>query len=317
MSQNRKYPRHIGMVAARLEHFQRIASYGLQRVELVILHREEHDGIRNLLDRTGMTLGVHCPLFRDCGLEDYPLLASVFDTDPERQRRYLQLVEQELGQASEWGATHLVVHLQRSVGIISEAVPPGWDEKRALDAAIEAGERLAAAAARTGIPVYVENMMSHPLLALPEHYAAFFDALPPSDISMCFDIGHAALDAVKYGFDLLEFASLMAPHIGSLHLYNNRIAADFDFATLRQQKQLRKYPVHPDHAPEEGWIDVLGVVDAVLSRNPAALVTFEVYFDLDAARDQTRVGLDWIAEACGRWRRDDWRTLRPLIDSCR
>ena len=99
-----KLDRRIGMVSARLEHLLRIESYGLQRIELVILHREEQQATREVLKRMGAEISVHCPLFRDCGLDDYPLHASVFDTDEERRRRSLALMERELVQAAELGA---------------------------------------------------------------------------------------------------------------------------------------------------------------------------------------------------------------------
>lgn len=293
----------LGMVASRFEHLERIESYGLQRVELVILLREEEADVRRFLARTGVALSVHSPLFRDAGLDEYPLLAAVFDTDADRQERALQLMEREVAQAADCGARHVVVHLQRSVGVLAEDVPADWGDARARDAARRGGERLAMAAERCGIPVHVENMMSHPLLALPEHYDAFFSELPPQWVRMCFDVGHAALDAAKYGFSTLDFAAHMAPRIGSLHVYNNQISDDFDFATLRAEGRLRKFPAHPTQSAEEGWIDLENVLDAVLTPNPEALVTFEVYFALDTERDSTREGLGWVATLCHRaWR---------------
>jgi len=251
----------IGMVAARLEHLQRIESYGIARVELVILDRAEEPAIRRHLARARPVVSVHCPLFRDCGLEGYPLLAAVFDTDLDRQEASLQLMERELPQAAQWGATHVVVHLQRSIGVIGELAPPGWTERQALDAALKGGERLARAAERAGIGVHIENMMSQPLLARPEAYLELFEALSASRVAMCLDVGHAALDARKYGFGLSEFAALLAPRVGSLHVYNNQ----------------------------------------VLARNPEALVTFEVYFALDTDRDQTREGVEWLSRYCARY----------------
>lgn len=286
------------MVASRLEHLERIESYGLQRVELVILLREEETAVRAFLARTGMALSVHSPLFRDAGMDEYPLLAAVFDTDAERQERALRLMEREVMQAADFGARYMVAHLQRSVGVLGERVPAGWSVARARDAARRGGERLAAAAERAGIPIHVENMMSQPLLALPEDYEAFFENLPAQWLQMCFDVGHAALDGAKFGFSPVAFAAHMAPRIGSLHVYNNQIADDFDFATLRAEGRLRKFPAHPAQSAEEGWIDLENVLQAVLTRNPQAQVTFEVYFALDTERDTTRAGLEWVARIC-------------------
>lgn len=300
-----KLDRRIGMVSARLEHLLRIESYGLQRIELVILHREEEQATREVLKRMGAEISVHCPLFRDCGLDDYPLHASVFDTDEERRRRSLALMERELVQAAELGARHLVVHLQRAVGVLDEPVPPGWTEERALDVATEGALRLVEVARQVGVPLHFENMMGQPLLCRPEHYMALMEALPADLASICLDVGHAAFDGAKYGFEVEEFARSLAPRIGSLHVYNNQVDSDFDFATLREEGRLRKFPAHPDHDAEAGWIDLERVLGAVLATNPEALVTFEVYFSLDVDREVTREGLEWIERVCRKWWPED------------
>lgn len=295
------FDRRLGMVAARLEHLERVESYGIDRLELVILPREEEPAARAHLARRDVALSVHCPLFRDSGFDSYPLLASILDTDRERQVLAVELIETELRQAAEWGAGHLVAHLQRSIGILGEANPPGWTAARAIDAALEVGERAAEVSALAGVALHIENMMSQPLLCLPEHYVQLFERLAAPNVSLCLDVGHAALDAQHYGFDLLEFCSAVAPFTGSIHLYNNQIHEDFDFAALREQGRLRKVPVHPEQPTGQQWIDIPAVLETVLSVNPETLVTFEVYFALDTDRDTTRQGLEWTAELCARW----------------
>jgi sugar phosphate isomerase/epimerase len=289
------------MVAATQEHLERILSYGLQRVELVILPQADVPRVREIVQRAGLLLSIHSPLCRDVIPGQYPLLASLLDTDDERREGAVRLMEDELIQARDWGATHLTVHLQRSVAVLGEALPAGWDAARALDVALHAAERLAAVAQRVGVTLHIENMMGNALVREPEFYVRFFEALAGAPVRMCFDVGHAAFDAAAYGFTTADFAAALAPYIGSLHVYNNQVDDEVDFAALRESGKLRKHPVHPGHQPEEGWIDMAAVLDAVLSVNPEALVTFEVYFSLDVDRDATREGLDWTAALCRRW----------------
>lgn len=298
MQSNRRFDTRLGMVAARIEHLQRVESYGMDRVELVIVPRDEEQAVRAHLERTAPALSVHCPLFRDSGPDGYPLLAAVFDTDPERSQRSITLIETELDRAARWGASHLVVHLQRAVAVLGETNPSGWTPERAVEAALEVGKRLAAAARGAGVELHLENMMGQPLLSRPEHYLAVLEPLCGLGVGMCFDVGHAALDAHAYGFDLTRFAALVAPHVGSIHLYNNQIHEGFDFGTLREQGRLRKVPVHPEQLPGQLWIDIPAVLGAILDVNPRALVTFEVYFALDTDGDATRAGMEWVADLC-------------------
>ncbi len=298
MQQPSPYNPRIGIVAGALEHLARIESYGVRRVELVMQDREQERAIRRCIDRNSWDISVHCPLFKDCEYDEYPLLAALFDTDPDRQAKALELMERELLQAADWGAMHLVVHLQRAVGIFREPIPAGWTRDRALDTALAAAERLSAASQRAGIPIHIENMMSHDLLAYPEQYAKLLDGLPSEHVAMCLDVGHLALDARHYGFDPVQAARLLGPRIGSLHLHNNRIPDEVDFAVVRENGQQKKYPIHPSQSPGEGWIDVGAVFSAVLEQNPLVLPTLEVYYALDTDRPRFIQGLQWIDDIC-------------------
>lgn len=294
----------MGIVAGALEHLERVEGYGVGRVELVMQQSHQEAQIRDFIERNEWTVGLHSPLFRDVEYPEYPLLASVFDTDSERQERALTLMEREIRRAPDWDAIYVVTHLQRSVGVFHEQVPSGWDEARAVDVAVRAGERLARVADEVGVPVHLENMMSHPLVARPETYLAILDRLPSEHIGLCFDVGHAALDAAYYGFDVVDFAAAVAHRVGSLHIHNNRISEDFDFAILREQGLQKKYPVHPSQLVEDSWIDIRGILEAIFSRNPSALPTLEVYYALDTDPDQFREGLRWLEQICFRDTRD-------------
>lgn len=300
MKSAQEYDSRIGIVGGALEHLERIQSYGVNRVELVMLQSGQDAQVREFIRRNGWTVGLHCPLYRDTPYPEYPLLAALFDTDPDRQALALTLMENEIRRAADWDAVYVVLHLQRSVGVLHEPVPEGWDQARAVDAAARAGERLARVAERTGVPIHIENMMSQPLLSRPEAYLALLDRLPSQHVRLCFDVGHAALDAVYYGFDVVDFAAAVAPRVGSLHIHNNQILEDFDFAMLREKGLQRKYPVHPSQEVEDSWIDIEGILRAIFAVNPSALPTLEVYYALDTDPDQFREGLRWLEDICFR-----------------
>lgn len=302
-----EYDPRIGIVGGALEHLERIEEYGVARVELVMQQTHTEPQIREAIRRNGWTVSVHCPLFRETDFPEYPLLAALFDTDCERQELALRLMEHEVTRAPEWDAIHVVVHLQRSVGVFHETVPPGWTPERALDSAVRAGERLARVAEQAGITLHVENMMSHPLFADAESYLGFLDRLPAERVLMCLDVGHLAMDARYYGFDLLGFVRALAPRIGSLHLHNNQIEDDFDFAWVRERRLQRKFPVHPSQSESDLWIDVESILRELLAVNPLALPTLEVYYHLDEDREHFREGLRWLSgvyEECAPLRRE-------------
>ena len=284
------------MVGARREHLERLRSYGLRRAEVVMLDRSQEGWLREYL--AGMTGGFsfHCPAFHLEDYPEYPLLASLVDPNRERQERALEFMRRELDQAAAWGARHLVVHLQRNLLMHGEPCPAGWGEREGLNLAVDTVGRLLEASAAVGVPVHLENMMGSPLLHSPEAYQQLARALP--QVRYCLDVGHAALDARQFGFTEIELARAMAPSLASLHVYDNWLPAEFDFLGLREQGLLRKYPVHPAHAGQEGWIDTVGCLREALTGAPGALVTFEVYYSMDTNHAETAQGLDWAMEVC-------------------
>jgi hypothetical protein len=113
-------------------------------------------------------------------------------------------------------------------------------------------------------------------------------------------VGHAALNGRFFGFPERALAEAMAPHLASLHVYDNHLPPAVDFSTLRDSGLLRKYPVHPDHQGRPGWIDTPGCLEVALRAQPDALVTFEVYFRLDEDPLHTAAGIAWAVEYCRR-----------------
>ena len=286
-------PLQYGMVGARREHLERLRGYGFRRCEAVLLMPEDAAWLREYLD--GMeTYSVHFPLFREEGLPDYPLKLALVDPEVERRRQALDLMRRELDRAAEWGARHVVVHLQRNLS--EEAPSYHGEEQEGVELAATAATFLLEHAAETGVDLHLENMMGSPLLHSPEAYQELARLVP--DIRYCLDVGHAALDGHYYGFAEAELAEAVAPHLGSLHIYDNHLPQEIHFARLREEGLLRKYPVHPSHHQEPEWIDTTGCLRACLGVSPEALVTFEVYYSMDTDHAFTAEGIEWTVEYC-------------------
>ncbi len=282
------------MVGARREHLERMQQYGMGRAEVVLIPPEDLAWLPGYLAGRPHGFSFHAPALRQEAYADYPLKAALVDPDPQRRQAAHAMMRQELDLAAAWGAQHLVVHLQRNLLMDEEAPPRGWGEREGVDLAVQELGTLLEESRRVGVPVHLENMMGSPLLHSPAAYAELAAQLP--DLRFCLDVGHAALDGKEYGFPEAELAAAMAPHLGSLHLYDNHLPPRVDFATLREAGLLRKYPVHPEHQGQPGWIDTQGCLEAALRAQPDVLVTFEVYYRLDEDHAHTAEGVAWTVE---------------------
>jgi sugar phosphate isomerase/epimerase len=288
------------MVGARRAHVERLRGYGLGRVEVVLFPPEEEAWLRDFLTGLEHGFSFHAPLFRQETYEEYPLKMAVLDPVPERRARALAMMRRELDTAAAWGAQHLVVHLQRNLLMDQEEAPAGWGEREGVALGVDSVGELLAYSRQVGVPVHLENMMGSPLLHSPEAWGALAAQVP--EARFCVDVGHAALDARYFGFPEAELAAALGSQVASLHVYDNQLPAIFSYAGLRESGLLKKYPVHAEHLGEPGWIDTLGCLRAALAANRDALVTFEVYYDLDTDRAHTAEGLAWLQELLGRGR---------------
>ena len=287
-------PLQFGMVGARKEHLERLRGYGFRRAEAVLIPREDEAWLREYL--AGMeAFSFHFPIWREEGLPDYPLRLALVDPDADRRNSALDLIRRELDRAAEWGARHIIVHLQRN--LLEEVPPPdSGDEREGVALAAEAAAPLLTHAAEDGVGLHFENMMGSPLLHSPEAYRELARLLP--EIRYCLDVGHAALDGRYFGFAETDLAEAMGPNLGSLHVYDNHLPREIHFARLREEGLLRKYPVHPRHYTGPEWVDTRGCLRAALTAQPEALVTFEVYYSMDTDHEETAEGIAWTVESC-------------------
>jgi sugar phosphate isomerase/epimerase len=286
------------MVGARREHLARLRGYGFRRVEIVVIPEEDWAWLPGYLETMPHGFSIHTPALRDENYPENPLKAALIDPDPARRRQSLEMMRRELDRAAEWGARHVVVHLERNLLMFDDPPPAGWGEREGLALGVEAVGELLNYSRQVGVPVHLENLVGSPLCYSPEAYRALAEALP--EIRYCLDIGHAALNGRFFGFPERELAEAMAPNLTSLHVYDNHLPPTLEFSTLRESGLLRKYPVHPDHQGLPTWIDTPGCLEAALRAQPDALVTFEVYFRLDEDPAHTAEGIAWTIDFCRR-----------------
>jgi hypothetical protein len=282
------------MVGARREHLERLRGYGFGRAEIVLIPPEDWDWLPEYLAAMPHGFSFHAPALRTEDYPDNPLKMALVDPVAERRAQAREMVRRELGRAAEWEARHLVVHLQRSLLMDEQAPPAGWGEREGLDLAVQEVGAVLEEGRNSGVTLHVENMMGSPLLYSPEAYRALAEALP--EARFCLDVGHAALDGRYFGFAEREIAEALAGHLGSLHLYDNHLPDHVHFTRLRDEGLLRKYPVHPEHQGEPGWIDTQGCLEAALRAQPDVPVTFEVYYRLDEDHAHTAAGIGWTVD---------------------
>jgi sugar phosphate isomerase/epimerase len=112
-------------------------------------------------------------------------------------------------------AEHVVLHGDRAE----------TDHGEALLNVIANFKQLSKMAADYNITVLIENLhkeLQHDRIGiLPQEILQVIQAVDEENLKFCFDIGHGTLSAKQYGFDILDFITLLSPYLVHMHFHDN------------------------------------------------------------------------------------------------
>ncbi len=272
----------LGFHCNAIGHIQtRLLSNGLKRGEFYNFPAQDLTELRRLISRHELSFSVHTPLARTPWYPDPPTWSFLCDAEEEKRNLNFRLVEETLQTAQDWGAEYVVVHFP------SPPTTNSVDAANLQRVADQSAGNLARLGAQYGLPIHVEGFGPSPLLSagfLKDVFARH------TGLKYCFDTGHMNLASKRDGIDIYRFAEEMAPHIGSMHLWNNRGFSDY--------QAFRHVPVHPSQNPQEGWADVGRLVKSVIGHNDACVLTIESsdVYPAELGGYDYRDGIEWLRQ---------------------
>jgi sugar phosphate isomerase/epimerase len=226
-----------------------------------------------------LSYGFHDPLPR-LPEDDYPFL-----TDPDDQKRWrtLDSMYRTMQTAVRYQAEYVIGHIP---SVIWEPRPALTDEG-ILELAHNSCEQLSAWSQESGIPFILENVGPNPYFFRVSAFVEVLHAHP--DLQFCLDIGHLHLMSIYAGYDAAEFARELAPYTTVVHIYN---------ATPETYRKYHHVPAHPSQRPEEGWADILGILDCVLDGGGEDLtLVFEYSPQYPGGEEFVKEGVEWVTRA--------------------
>jgi sugar phosphate isomerase/epimerase len=202
--------------------------------------------------------------------------------DPAVRERSYEWLDDSLGRAAETGARFAVTHVADS------KEPLNFDSAR--DLALEAAERMSEASERHGVEAHIEFLGYHASFHEPSHFVELFESNPR--LGLCLDTGHLHRWSQIRGGDERAAARVLAPHVGSMHIWN--ISSAEEFAVFGH------VPVHPSHRVEDGYADIERIVETAVKSNPEASIVFEPTIKEETSEDFVAEGIAWVREFLGR-----------------
>jgi sugar phosphate isomerase/epimerase len=275
---------NLGFHCHSIDHFdQGIIGNGLRRGEFYNFPPEELPELRQRIAQYNLATSVHAPLERLSWYPSPPTFTFLCEADKERRQLSLRMIEETMKQAQDLGAEYAVVHFPSPCS--SDVNETDYDE--AFDIAWYSAELLANVSRQYGTPIHIEGFGPSPFLNV-DFLTRVITEFPT--LRYCFDTGHMHIQSLQFGFDFYDFARDMAPHIGSLHLWNNRGIEDY--------LAYRHIPVHPSQKPEEGWGDIARILQLVLSQNSECAIILEsgLHYPEQLGRHDIGEGVAWVKD---------------------
>jgi sugar phosphate isomerase/epimerase len=227
--------------------------------------------------RAFTAFSVHSPLPTP---PDYPgraVTSFLLDPDPLKRRASLDMLRHTILVAAEWGALYVVVHF---AGLHSD----GLSRASVLDLADDTAVQLNAWAEQVDLPLHLEYAAYNPSFATPQDLIASVSRHPY--LHICLDVGHVRVGAEILGIDEWDVVRMLAPYTASMHLW-----------TTRGREDVRRYhhvPVHPSLTPADGWIDVPGMLEVVLTHHSDCAIVFEPNTLYTSDLDWQAKGVAWV-----------------------
>jgi sugar phosphate isomerase/epimerase len=235
--------------------------------------------------RAYAAFSVHAPLPTPVDYPGQPVTSFLLDADPAKRCASLDMLCGTIALAAQWNALYVVVHF---AGLQSDSL----SDREVSALAEEAATRLDDWAALYGTPVYLEYAAYNRSFATPEEMVSLVSR--HIHLHVCLDVGHLRIAAGMLGIDEWRAAQLLAPYTRSMHLW-----------TMRGREDVRCYhhvPVHPSLRPQDGWIDIPGMLRLVCEQNPQCAVVFEPNTLYNSDAKWQGEGMAWVEEIVAAYR---------------
>jgi len=262
-----------------------IPDNGLRRGEFYNLPDGHIPELRRLIEKHKLAWSIHAPLTRIDWYPQPPTWSFLCDVDEDNRKLTGKMISLTMDHAGEYGAEYVVVHFP------SPASDESCESEEKLETiARRSCEWLAELSFKKNVPIHIEGVGQSRLINA-EFMTAVLGEFTP--LRYCFDTAHANLAAQYNDFDLYDFQKELLSYLGSIHLWNTRNREDY--------LTFRHVPVHPSQSPEDGWVDIPRVLEAVKSRKnslPAIFESMPSYPESLGDYDY-REGVKWVKELLG------------------
>ena len=137
-----------------------------------------------------------------------------YDTSPNDNKN-LEGMEKVFTIADYINAKYIVIH----TAIINQ------DYRDAMLKAVSDLKRYCKIAAKHSIILLIENMVREKkydrIGILPSEILQVIQLVNEENLKFCFDVGHGNLSANQYGFDIIDFVTVLRPNLCHMHIHDN------------------------------------------------------------------------------------------------
>lgn len=246
---------------------------GISGVEFGFLEStDDLEIINNFVKNKNIDLGFHHPIVQKTN-EDFALSRQITSHKKELRNQALNLVRLNMSIAVNYGARYFLVHAPTIIRNLDEINVSENQYKMIVNDSLEKLEEMSE---RFNLPVLVESDGPNPFYNTPESLKEMFEE--HKSLQHCLDTMHFAVFTGKYEYpcSISDLVDAVSDVTYSIHLSNTISPAGtgIDPRPTKGSKHVR-LPVHPDQNPQDGWIDILEVIQKVKSKNKTVILVME------------------------------------------
>ena len=271
----------LGYHCHNIAHFEEvILANDLGRGEFYNFPADDVLKLKKEIRNHGTVVSIHAPLVRPDWYPDPPTWTFLCDVKKDKRDLTLRMIRGTLELAGEFEAEYVVVHYPSPVHDLD-----GSDVAELKKIAMDSAHQLSKMSQEYKTEIHIEGFGPSPFLNADFLIEVFNNF---SELKYCFDTGHLNMESKERGLDIYSFASQIAQHVGSIHLWNNRGLDDY--------KAYRHIPVHPSQRPDEGWVDVESILKILWPHTKSVIFENIPHYPQELGDYDYKEGVQWVKQ---------------------
>ena len=260
------------VILENVKDIEKLNIPGIDGIEFGFLSSERDlEIIDRFIKRNDLNLGFHHPIINS-DEEDFMLSRCITSYNKHLREQALEQVKMTISIAAKKGAYYVLVHAPSKL-IDKDKIE--ISKKRYKMGVNESLNKLEEMSQEFNIPIIIETDGPNYFYNTPESLKEMFEI--HNSLQHCIDIMHFAVFTGKYKYSctVKDLVKAISDVTFSIHLCNTISPSGTGEDPRAKGSRHLRLPVHPEQKPNNGWVNIVEVIEEVKSKNEEVKLVME------------------------------------------